>query len=251
MIRLHDGLFIIDITFPYKLQQHLFGQVFLTPIVYRRFSFGREGADGLVSGLKLNIAAVKRFTVDTEVEHQAVKAFKKIKKKMTFEAIMKCGIFILILFAFYGLWDGIIEERVSVIPPSEIEVTEIYQLKNGDYYATLECEGSFAWNNCEVVYLPEDGNRFTSEEFCYELNFQRPFFWEQNKEFYKDKISIHFPKENYAFGKAYPTKECVSIQYISASGEEELIIWEVGRAVEAAPEEIEQRVDAQIDLYSP
>jgi len=187
---------------------------------------------------------------EVEVEHQAVKAFKEIKKKMTFEAIMKFGIVALIVLMIHYAWKYNFEEKVNVVPPSEIAMTEIYQLDNGDYYATLECEGRFAWDHCDVVYLPEDGNRFTSEEFCYQVNFQRPFFWEWNKSFYKDKISIHFPKENYAFGKDYPTKECVSIQYVTGSGEEELIIWEEGQSVQEAPEEIERRVDEQIDLYS-
>ena len=193
----------------------------------------------------------KETSKENEVEHQAVKAFKKIKKKMTFEAIMKCGIVVLIVLMINYAWNFFVEERLNVIPSSEVEVTEVYQLKNGDYYATLECDGRFVWDHCDVLYLPEDGNRFTSEEFCYEINFQRPYFWEWNRELYKDKISIHFPKENYAFGKNYPIKECVSIQYVTGSGKEELIIWEEGQRVKAASEEIEQRVDEQIDLYSP
>ena len=186
-----------------------------------------------------------------EVEHLAVKAFRKIKKKMTFEAIMKGGILILVLLMLHALWIYKLEEMINVVPSSEIKVTEIYQLENGDYYVTLECEGRFAWDHCEVIYLPEDGNRFTSEEFCYELNFQHPFFWEWNKSFHKDKISIYFPKVDYAFGKDYPDKECVSIQYVTENGKEELIIWEEGQSVKGAPEEIERRVDEQIDLYSP
>lgn len=187
---------------------------------------------------------------EAEMEHQAVKAFKKIKKKMTFEAIMKFGVFMLVLLMLHALWVYKLEERVNVIPSSEIEVTEIYQLENGDYYATLECEGNFAWDYCEVVYLPEDGNRFTSEEFCYKLNFQRPFFWEWNKAFYNDEISIYFPKVDYAFGKQYPNKECTSIQYVTGNGKEELIIWEEGQSVGKAPEEIERRVEEQIEQYS-
>lgn len=187
-------------------------------------------------------------TID-EVEEQAIKAFKKIKRKITYQSIMKFMVILLVFIFMHIAWREYFEERFQVIPSSEIEVTEVYQMENGDYYATLECDGRFAWDNCEVVYLPEDGNRFTSEEFCYELNFQRPFFWEWNKEFYKDKISIHFPKENYAFGKDYPIKECVSIQY--GNSKEELIIWEEGMPVKEAPEEIERRVDEQIALYSP
>ena len=156
----------------------------------------------------------------------------------------------LVLLMLHALWVYKLEERVNVIPSSEIEVTEIYQLENGDYYATLECEGNFAWDYCEVVYLPEDGNRFTSEEFCYKLNFQRPFFWEWNKVFYNDEISIYFPKVDYAFGKHYPNKECTSIQYVTGNGKEELIIWKEGQSIQKAPEEIERRVEAQIEQYS-
>lgn len=89
-----------------------------------------------------------------------------------------------------------IEERVNVIPPSEIEVTEVYQLKNGDYYITLECDGKFSWNISSENYLPESANRHTSEEVSYEMNFEE------------------------------------------------------GQPVKAALEEIERRVDEQIDLYS-
>lgn len=187
---------------------------------------------------------------NNEVEYQAVKSFKKIKRKITFEAIMKCGVAMLALLILHALWTYKFEETMNVIPSSEIKVTEIYQLENGDYYATLECEGRFAWDYCEIVYLPEDGNRFTSEEFCYELNFQRPFFWEWNKKIYEDEISIYFPKMNYAFGKDYPIKECVFIQYVTGSEKEELIIWEEGQSVKKAPEEIERRVQEQIEQYT-
>ena len=71
----------------------------------------------------------KETDKDDEVEHQAVKAFKKIKKKMTFEAIMKCGIVVLIVLMINHAWNFYVEERVNVVPSSEVEVTEVYQLK--------------------------------------------------------------------------------------------------------------------------
>ena len=193
---------------------------------------------------------LKEVDKNDEVELQAVEAFKKIKKKITFEAIMKCGVLVIILMICYSLWSFKLEERVKVIPPSEIEVTEVYQLKNGDYYITLECDGEFSWNISSDNYLPESSGRLMSEEFSYEMNFQRPFFWEWNRVFCEDKVSFHFPKENRAFGKDYPVKECVSIQYVSGDKKEVLTIWEEGQPVEKAPEEIERRVDEQIDLYS-
>lgn len=193
---------------------------------------------------------LRKAEKDDEVEHQAVKAFKKMKKKMTFEAIMKCGIIILVILMLYSSWKFKIEERVNVISPSEIEVTEFYQLENGDYYVTLECDGKFSWNISSDNYIPKTSNRPMSEEFSYEINFQRPFFWEWDRVFCKDKVSFHFPKESRAFGKDYPTKECVSIQYVSGDKEEILTIWEEGQPVIEAPEEIERKVDEQIDLYS-
>jgi len=193
----------------------------------------------------------KKADKDDEVEHQAVKAFKKMKKKMTFEAIMKCGVIILVVLMIYSTWKYKIEERVNVIPPSEIEVTEVYQLKNGDYYITLECDGKFSWNISSDNYLPKASSRLMSEEYSYEMNFQRPFFWEWNQAFCKDKVSFYFPKENRDFGKDYPVKECVSIQYVSGDEKEVMTIWEKGQPVKEAPEDIERKVDEQIDLYSP
>ena len=210
-----------------------------------------EECRGIYEQMKVPVPEIKldEAKMKKNVDEKAEKAFRKMKKKMTLESMIIVMITVLLIVIISCVWRDYIEKRINVISPSEIEVTELYQLDNGDIYATLECDGKFSWDKNDTIYLPEGGNRFTSEEYRYELNFQSSFFWEWNRNFYQNSISILFPKETNPFGDSYGIKECVEIQYVGGNGKEVLTIWKEGQHIEEAPEAIEQKVEENYQSY--
>lgn len=182
---------------------------------------------------------MKLFQDETKelIEIQAIKSFRKIKKKITIETMLL--IFVVILTFIFGeyIWIEHVKEWVHAVPSSQIEVTELYQLKNGDIYCTLKCDGYFSWKNIEVLQTPDDKQLEDCNQAWYEVHFQTKFLGDEETEMMKDSITLIFPKEGNPYNDEIYRK-CAAIKYVGANKEDVLMIWEDSQSIESAPRKI-------------
>ena len=173
------------------------------------------------------------------LEENAIKSFKKFKKKMTIETIVLIfAVMLTLLFGEY-IWSEYVKEWVHAVPASQINVTELYQLKNGDIYCTLECNGSFSWKKIETMQVPDDMRLEDCDQAWHEIHFQTKFLGEKETEMMRDSITLIFPKEAVPYDDEIDRK-CAAIKYIGRNKDDVLMIWEANLKLENASQEIEE-----------
>ena len=177
---------------------------------------------------------------------RAVRSIKTLKRKLTSRHLMILGLVLLLLFAADYVWSQCLAPWIYSVPADDVQVTELYELKNGDLYCTLKTKEKFTDVRYDMLQVPSGKENVDYDKGWYELHFgyPQPFEHLGSLYFYQDEISFIFPKEEKspASYAAQYTHSCASIYYRGKSDDDRLMIWEEGQKVDPAPREIEQKV---------
>lgn len=187
-------------------------------------------------------------------------ALKKLRRKLTVKRLVSTGLITLAILTVYVAWTGFFQERIHIVPSEDIQITELYELENGDIYCTLQTEKPFFTISIGTIRVPEGYRNKDYDEGWHEIRLQYPFPFRisANHEGYDtfrigkaNKLSLVFPVEDrQILDGAYidqprpediRTHTCKAIYYTGGK-DDKLAIWEEGQEIEPAPEELEEEV---------
>lgn len=194
---------------------------------------------------------------EEKMREAAVSVIKTAKKEISKSQVRKVAgivaVMIIALFLLEGLSGSYMGGWLEKIPifdirlkADDIRVTEMYELKNGYLYVTVESDKKsrmcYAGNLQEII---DEKNGFTGE--------YKGFFGLENVPLDIDSI----PMESYSF--IFPLSKRVkeydgeirerenSAIYLEGKGDKQIKVWEKGQKVEKAPPEIEAEAKKEIE----
>lgn len=194
---------------------------------------------------------------EEKMREAAVSVIKTAKKEISKSQVRKVAgivaVMIIALFLLEGLNGSYMGGWLEKIPifdirlkADDIRVTEMYELKNGYLYVTVESDKKsrmcYAGNLQEII---DEKNGFTGE--------YKGFFGLENVPLDIDSI----PMESYSF--IFPLSKRVkeydgeirerenSAIYLEGKGDKQIKVWEKGQKVEKAPPEIEAEAKKEIE----
>lgn len=185
-------------------------------------------------------------------------AFKKLQRKLTTKRLILGGLITLSVFAAYIAW-GFLQDWVNIVPSKDIQVTELYELENGDIYCTLQTERPFFTVSMGEIIVPDGDRTKDSDKGIHKIHLQYPFPFKAYNNWIGDTntlrigerntISLIFPVvDRQPRGTVYNSSDpdlrthtCKTIYY-NGSPDDKLVIWEDGWSIEPAPEALEKKV---------
>lgn len=187
-------------------------------------------------------------------EDLAVSVMKKLKRQAAHKSVMVLGIILAVILVgilaaneicnritdnFWG-----IAGMIYIIPTDEIEVSELYQLKNGDIYCTLKSDKSIGIREHSELIVPNSAYEKSTDEGVFELCLRERTLWEKGNVPEEHQVSAIFSTERE--GKIEETGEkvvqrCAKIIYRGKTKKDKLIIWKRGMKTAKASEEIERK----------
>lgn len=193
---------------------------------------------------------------EKEWEEMAVKAIAKFRRRLTFNHIIIGGLlfiaFVLTanLAGYLTADDSGISAIFSKMPSKEIDVKEMYRLKNGDIYMTLSSEKGFYTTGAPVLESPVHPFMQNTNEAYYSLGFEKSYgLLAKLKDYASMKeITYIFPMEktvrDHGMSKETYRWSCSEISCSGIWKSDKKILWEKGQEVPEAPLETEKRVIA-------
>lgn len=188
---------------------------------------------------------------EEEQEDAAVRVMKKLSKRIT----RKTGVILISVVAALcvaiGIVDTVCDQMtdgwggiatvISAIPTEDIHVAEMYQLKNGDIYCTLEFDKGTCMQQVADWVIPLGMECESTKEAVKELRFKyEP--WQLNAA-RTSQMSMILPVERQGTveetGETI-TQSCAEISIYGKTKKDKLTIWKAGQKVKAAPESIEE-----------
>lgn len=215
-----------------------------------------EKTSAPISGVQDALPDIKESLEKSEKdrEEMAVKAVSRFRRKLTFNHIIIGGLlfiaFILITnLAGYFTADGDgIGSIFTCMPAEEIDVKEIYRLKNGEIYLAVSSEKSFASSYVPVLESPE--RHQDTDDAYYHLSFIKAYGWLAKL---RDLAGIKeaayiFPTEINVQDYLGQDKEyqwsCNEIACVGPLRQDKKVLWKKGEDVSEAPLEIEEKAIA-------
>lgn len=200
---------------------------------------------------------------DDEFWEFASRAVKKFEKKLTYRYVIIFCIMLLAAMIVVKVWKEWAQFRVNVVPSEDIQVSELYELENGDIYCTFTCKDCFERVNISDMKVPEGKAYQDCDQGWYEISFQYPMFYERPyaDKISDDEVSVVFHKKSAEItdwigdgeGNMVPDEAslrsmhtCVSIYYNGKNKEDSLLIWKEGQKLDPAPAEIEKKVKEEM-----
>ncbi len=203
-----------------------------------------EEKEGLLSEEKMREAAVS-----------VIKATKKeIMKSQTIKAAGIVAAVILALFVIEGLNGSYMGGWLEKIPifdirlkADDVRVTEMYQLKSGDLFITVEPD-----KKCTMYYMSNLQEIYDEKEEKFTSEFEG-FFALEHAPLEMNAVGIRscsfvFPlsKEVKEYDGTVRERED-SVIYLEGKGGKRVKVWEKGQKVEIAPPEIEGKAKRAIE----
>ncbi|MCI9217122.1 zf-HC2 domain-containing protein [Lachnospiraceae bacterium 42-17] len=190
-----------------------------------------------------------------EQEGAAVRVMKRLKKRITYKTILVLGaIVVLICFGLITINDICtrkiegyqgLAETIYTLPAENFHVTELYQLKNGELYCTLESDKEFVTTQIADWILPEGKRTENTKEALKELRFRQGSLSNLNSAKQKETTVIFSLKRQGTVmenGKIRTiTQSCADISVYGKTQKDKMTIWKAGQKVEEAPENIEKK----------
>lgn len=189
-----------------------------------------------------------------EQESAAVRVMKRLKKRITYKTMTVLGaLVVLMCFVVITIneicarkidgYQGLFE-TLHTLPAENFHVAELYQLKNGDLYCTLESDKGFVITQTADWVLPQEKRTENTNEAVKELRFRRGAFWDVDSIKQKEKTVI-FPLERQGTVTENEktrtiTQSCADISVYGKTQKDKMTIWEAGQKVAEAPKEIEE-----------
>lgn len=194
----------------------------------------------------------------------AQKAVKKFERRLTFRQLIIVGTVCLAVMSMVMVWNEWLQFRINLVPSEDVQVSELYELENGDIYCTFDCKEVVGRVNISDMKIPEGKGFRNYDQAWYEISFQYPKFYEREfyeraiaDQVYDDQVSVVFRKKNVDSmnwvedeeGNLVPDEAsarsihiCDSIYYNGKNKEDRFVVWKEGQKIEPAPEEIEKKV---------
>lgn len=211
------------------------------------------------SGRELPVIEKVPEASEEEQEEAAVWAMKKLTKRITYKTVLIFASIVAILCIAWAVTDSLgyqlvdgyggIVEMIYTIPTENIRVTEMYQLKNGDIYCTIESDKEVGVEQIADWIIPEGKGGESTDEASKEIRFREAAFWESNV-FRRKRISIIFNLERQGTAQGSDkriTQSCAEIRVCGKTNEDALVIWKRGQKLEEASESMEKEA---IRLYA-
>lgn len=189
---------------------------------------------------------------DDELSDVFRQACKKLRRKITYRHILTVWITLWVIVIGSTIWTGWLKYQINIVPSEDVQITELYELENGSIYCTFQCKDVITAVNTSEIKVPEGMRYKEYDDGWQEIYFQYPgpFSNSVDKLIYGDEISVVFPRED---GSRDYTNEsvhkCKTIYYGKENQKDKLIVWEEGQELESAPEEIEERIAQQRNVY--
>lgn len=215
-----------------------------------------EKAFAPVSGVQEILADAKESPENSgkDQEEMAVKAISRFRRKLTFDHIIAGGIMFIVLILVMNLaghftanGEGIGDIFTS-LPAEEIDVKEIYRLKNGEIYLAVSSEKGFHLSYVPVLKSP--GRDQDTDEAYYHMSFTKAYGWlaKLQKSNGVREAAYIFPAE--AEVKGYLDEDsvyqwsCGEISCVGPLKKDKKVLWKRGEEVPEAPPEIEEKAIA-------
>lgn len=204
------------------------------------------------AGKDLRISLEETGKSEKEQEDAAAKVMKRVYRRITYKHIIILGLVVVLLLVGVSTADGIcnrisgnffgITGMIYTIPADEIEVTELYQLKNGDIYCTLKSDKQIGLRQHSDWLIPDNKYEEDTDEATQELCFRQRTPWELDAvESYQ--VTMIFATSRQGIleesGKQI-NQSCSEISYCGKTRSDKLVIWQRGQKVQEAPEDIER-----------
>lgn len=182
---------------------------------------------------------------EISTEEKAMKFLKKLKRHEDFKSVMT------ILIAVAAIWlicAGYNWFSVTHIPaPSQsVTVSELYRLKNGYLFCTLESDKPFTQIQLSDVIVPQDKLSQNYDNGWYEVSLDTAWWKKLNPNTIQHTtLSILFPMSSSDYDD-YNKKTIIhkseAIYYTGKDKNDRLTIWQSGQPIKDAPETIENHV---------
>ena len=207
--------------------------------------------------------------ITTEEEEESsiladdIKFIKGVSRKITYRKLLAIGVALLLVLTVTFFAPNL-TERITRIPSEKIHVTELYELKDGNIYFTIESDRKITQVSTSPIVVPEkymdkDYDNGWGELRCYnsilhhlqapgglltsnKASFVYPVRVEQK--FYPDAV-INEPGNLKTI-----IQNSKAIYYIDRSNKR-VTIWEEGQKLEPAPDSIEKKVEAERKRVAP
>ena len=218
---------------------------------------GCEECMRLYENVRKSLPEIEKVQESSEEEQEgaAIRVMKKLKKRMTYKTAVIFGIIVVfICFAMITVNDICgrkiegytgIAGMIYTLPSENFHVTELYQLKNGDIYCTLESDKEFGITQMADWVIPQEERGKSTTEAEKELRFREVPFWEWNT-IRRRQAKVIFTLERQGTvteenGESRTiTQSCADISVYGKTKKDKMTIWKVGQKVEKAPENIEE-----------
>lgn len=167
-------------------------------------------------------------------------------------ALLACMILIIaetICSRITDSWNGSgVTALFSLISTENIHVSDLYQLKNGDIYCTLDFDKGFTSNMIADWNIPYEMQEKSTDEAVKELRFKREL-WELDsiKITQLDIIFSLTRQGNIEGSDKTITQSCSEINIYGKTLKDKFTIWKAGQKVEEAPKNIEKEA---IQMYA-
>ncbi len=206
------------------------------------------------TSIKLPIKENKETESEKLQDDSAVRVMKKLKRRITHKSVVALGIILVALLVGIVTANEIcarvtgndagIAGMLYTIPSDDIEVTELYQLKNGDIYCTLKSDKNIWLQTTSDMIVPDGAYEKDTDQGYYEITFRKPSFWQKKDAPVNYQFSAIFPTERQ--GELVKTKEkvthsCEEIFYCGKTKNDKKTIWKRGEKMQEAPVEIERK----------
>lgn len=180
-------------------------------------------------------------------------AFKKMKWKLTTRTLIVSGIVVIILLTGYLFWQEVFEERIDRVDYEDMKITEMYELSNGDIYCTFKTKDKFLYMQTDCIQVPEGEMWKNYEDGWQQLYFQYPHFYDRTLDvelLARDTVSLVFPRKEKI--QQHEETEAVIHEmkkiYYNQKGEDKaVIIWEEGKDISKAPDELEKKIQKALE----
>lgn len=204
------------------------------------------------AGKELPINVEEAEKSEEKQDEEASKVMKRVLRRITYKQVLILGLVVVLLMVGVSAANGIcndlsgnywgISGMLYTIPADEIEVTELYQLKNGDIYCTLKSDKQIGLRQGSGWLVPDNKYEEDTDEATQEICFRQRTPWELDAvESYQ--VTMVFATSRQGIleenGKQI-NQSCSEISYCGKTRSDKLVIWQRGQKVQEAPEDIER-----------
>lgn len=200
-------------------------------------------------------AGIPDITLDNDKELEEkqskmfIKSAKKFARNLTFKHMILIGFLILALLGGDYIYTTHFKDYVHSVPTSDVKITELYQLNNGDIYCTLKTKEPFYMIRSDSIQVPENKVWQDYDQGWHEVQFQYPGLFTDDLDvahYSRDHMTFVFPMEengtsSWGDNKPYHYT-AASVKCIGKSPKDVLTIWKKGQKIPQAPMEIEEKV---------